>query len=244
MEKNQCKNHNSEVKEYTPLESLDEATIKDLKELEKKLQRNQFIKGPIISIDDVHSYENFLLLNIDLPKDEYPKIYKWKVEIERFKHNWKISKKVNGRTFLEYIQNITRKIDQQNKVYDDKLKEITNFSNNILKHENPEKEVTTIHFFEKKDSHYQIKVLVKMLPNQEQITANDLSSKLAIISHNHFRNKSQIEPINNPKEGISAIISTTIDKKEYDIENLAQDIKRNIQGIYSVSILSIEEKKI
>ena len=76
------------------------------------------------------------------------------------------------------------------------------------------------------------------------LKCSPIKSKLAIISHNHFRNKSQIEPINNPKEGISAIISTTIDKKEYDIENLAQDIKRNIQGIYSVSILSIEEKKI
>ena len=112
--------------------------------------------------------------------------------------------------------------------------------NNILKHGTPEKEVTTIHFFVKKDNEFTIKILVKFLPDQKTLTVNEVASKLAIISHNHLPNKTNIEPSKNDKGEISAVISSTIDKKEYDIENLAQDLKRNIQGIYSVSILSIE----
>ena len=231
----------NEGKEYNALDSLDDSTLNNLKELEAKLKKTPFIKGIIISVDDVTAYDNFMLLNIKISKETYPNIMKWKTEIERMKLNWKISKKPNrGRTFLEYVQNMTLKLNQQNKEFDDKMKEITKMHNNILKHGTPEKEVTTIHFFVKKDNEFTIKILVKFLPDQKTLTVNEVASKLAIISHNHLPNKTNIEPSKNDKGEISAVISSTIDKKEYDIENLAQDLKRNIQGIYSVSILSIE----
>jgi len=47
----------------------------------------------MISIIDVETYDNFILLNVNLSKEEYPNIKKWKKEIERMKLNWKSSKK-------------------------------------------------------------------------------------------------------------------------------------------------------
>ena len=63
-----------------------------------------------------------------------------------------------------------------------------------------------------------------------------------IISHNYFKNKTTCEPgkgdLNN---GISAILSSTIDKSDYDIETFANDIKRNIEGVLTLTILGIEK---
>ena len=50
----------NEGKEYNALDSLDDSTLNDLKELEAKLKKTPFIKGIIISVDDVTAYDNFM----------------------------------------------------------------------------------------------------------------------------------------------------------------------------------------
>jgi hypothetical protein len=141
-----------EGKEYASFESLDKNTLNDLNELEKRLQYKPFIKGNVISIDDVEAYENFMLLNVELPANGYSKMKKWKAEIERMKLNWKISKKKDkGRTFGEYIQNMSVKLKEQDQIFDDKMRAFAKIHTNIMKHPPPEKEVATIHFFKKID---------------------------------------------------------------------------------------------
>ena len=231
----------SEGKEYNALESLDKDALEDLETMEKKLKKNAFLKGNIISLDDVEAYDNFMLLNVKLPKEKYPKILQWKSAYERMKLNWKISKKPNkGRTFTEYVKMMTDKLNEQNKVYDDKMKEISNFSSKILKHDEKEKEVTTIHFFKQKDNEFEIQILVEFLPDVPATQSQDIVSKLSIISHKHLPNKSSINTLKGEKGELSAIITSTIEKDDYDLEHLATDVKRNIQGVYNVKIKSIE----
>ena len=82
-----------EGKEYNQIESLDKESLTDLNNLEKTLNNKTFIKGNIISIDDIEALDNLELLNINITKNNYPNIFKWKKEIERMRLNWKISKK-------------------------------------------------------------------------------------------------------------------------------------------------------
>ena len=101
-----------EGKEYNQIESLDKESLTDLNNLEKTLNNKTFIKGNIISIDDIEALDNLELLNINITKNNYPNIFKWKKEIERMKLNWKISKKpakIKGKTFKEYIEILFRK---------------------------------------------------------------------------------------------------------------------------------------
>ena len=57
-----------EGKEYTPIESLDKESLSDLNNLEKILNNKTYIKGKIISIDDIEALDNLDLLNINITK--------------------------------------------------------------------------------------------------------------------------------------------------------------------------------
>lgn len=235
-----------EGKEINSFESLEPSQVSEIENLEKKLKYKSFINGNTITSADVVAYQNYLNLNIELPKDKFPKIITWLNEIKRLERNWKLSKrthrKENGETFSEYVDIINKKISSHNLVYDSKMKEMRQFSDKLNGNQpSKEKEITTINFFAKKEKEYDIQILIKFLPNNE-LSTNNIASKLAIISHNHFPNKCNIEPSINNKGEISAIIQSTIDNENYDIEPLANEIKRNINGVYNISIQSIEKK--
>ena len=244
-----------EGKEYLPIESLDKQSLSDLNNLEKLLTNKAYIKGNIISIVDIETLENLELLNINITKNNYPNVFKWKKEIERMRLNWKISKKppnIKGKTFKQYIQIQTEKLVDQNKQFDEKMKDNMKFHENILKPEEKEKEVTTIHFFAKKNDEsekYVLKILIKFFPGIN-MTYKDLAPKILIICHNHLRNKTNVEEYNNEKEGnkgnikcINIVVTSLIDSEDYNIENLSIELKRNINGINSISILSIEKNE-
>ena len=82
------------------------------------------------------------------------------------------------------------------------------------------------------------------------MTYKDLAPKILIICHNHLRNKTDIEEYNNEKEGnkgsiqcINIVVTSLIESEDYNIENLSIELKRNINGINSISILSIEKNE-
>ena len=244
-----------EGKEYAPIESLDKQSLSDLNNLEKLLTNKAYIKGNIISIEDIETLENLEVLNINITKNNYPNIFKWKKEIERMRLNWKISKKhpnIKGKTFKQYIQIQTEKLVEQNKQFDEKIKSNMKFHENLLKSEDKEKEITTIHFFTKKNDEnekYILKILIKFMPGIN-LTYKDLAPKILIICHNHLRNKTDIEEYNNEKEGnkgnnqcINIVVTSLIESEDYNIENLSIELKRNINGINSISILSIEKNE-
>ena len=246
----------SEGKEYIPIDSLDKQSISDLNNLEKLLINKSYIQGNIISIEDIETLENLEVLNINITKNNYPNIFKWKKEIERMRLNWKISKKnpnIKGKTFKQYIQIQTEKLVEQNKQFDEKIKSNMKFHENLLKSEDKEKEITTIHFFTKKNDEnekYILKILIKFMPGIN-LTYKDLAPKILIICHNHLRNKTDIEEYNNEKnkekEGnnkcMYIVITNLINSEDYNIENLSIELKRNIIGINSISILSIEKNE-
>ena len=242
-----------EGKEYIPIESLDKQSLSDLNNLEKLLINKAYIKGNIISIEDIETLDNLELLNINITKNNYPHTFKWKKEIERMRLNWKISKKppnIKGKTFKQYIEIQTEKLVDQNKQFDEKIKSNMKFHENLLKPEEKEKEITTIHFFTKKNEgqNYLIKILIKFFPGLNT-TYKDLAPKILIICHNHLRNKTDIEEYKNDKEkegnikGINIVLTSFIDAEDYNIEPLSMELKRNISGINSVSILSLEKKE-
>ena len=240
-----------EGKEYIPIESLDKQSLSDLNNLEKLLINKAYIKGNIISIEDIETLDNLELLNINITKNNYPHTFKWKKEIERMRLNWKISKKppnIKGKTFKQYIEIQTEKLVDQNKQFDEKIKSNMKFHENLLKPEEKEKEITTIHFFTKKNEgqNYLIKILIKFFPGLNT-TYKDLAPKILIICHNHLRNKTDIEEYKNDKEkegnikGINIVLTSFIDTEDYNIEPLSMELKRNVSGINSVSILSLEK---
>ena len=247
-----------EGKEYIPIDSLDKQSLSDLNNLEKLLINKSYIKGNIISIEDIETLENLEVLNINITKNNYPNIFKWKKEIERMRLNWKISKKtpnIKGKTFKQYIQIQTEKLVEQNKQFDEKIKSNMKFHENLLKSEDKEKEITTIHFFTKKNDEnekYILKILIKFMPGIN-LTYKDLAPKILIICHNHLRNKTDIEEYNNEKdkEGnqinnikcLNIVLTSLINSEDYNIENLSIELKRNISGINSISILSIEKNE-
>ena len=241
-----------EGKEYTPIESLDKESLSDLKNLEKTLNYKSFIKGNIISIDDIEALDNLDLLNINITKNNYPNIFKWKKELERMKLNWKISKKpqrVKGKTFKQYIQIQTNKLNVKNKEFNEQMKSDMKLHDNILKHDEKEKEVATIHFFTKKNGDsqdYILKILIKFVPDIK-LTYKDLAPKILIICHNHL--VSNIEEYNDAKDKdskcINIVVTSLVNSEEYNIEKLSQELRRNISGISSIGILKLEkiEKK-
>ena len=237
-----------EGKEYNKIESLDKESLSDLNKLEKTLNNKSFIKGNIISIDDIETLDNLELLNINITKDNYPNIFKWKKELERMKLNWKISKKptkIKGKTFKEYIEIQTNKVALKNKEFNEQMKNDMKFHENILKSEEKEKEITTIHFFTKKNDtqNYILKILIKFFPDIN-LKYKDLAPKILIICHNHLINKTDIEEYNDGKDTkcINILVTSLVDNEEYNIEKLSMELKRNINGISSISILSLDKK--
>ena len=237
-----------EGKEYNKIESLDKESLSDLNKLEKILNNKSFIKGNIISIDDIETLDNLELLNINITKENYPNIFKWKKELERMKLNWKISKKptkIKGKTFKEYIEIQTNKVALKNKEFNEQMKNDMKFHENILKSEEKEKEITTIHFFNKKNDtqNYILKILIKFFPDIN-LKYKDLAPKILIICHNHLINKTDIEEYNDGKDTkcINILVTSLVDNEEYNIEKLSMELKRNINGINSISILSLDKK--
>ena len=237
-----------EGKEYNKIESLDKESLSDLNKLEKTLNNKSFIKGNIISIDDIETLDNLELLNINITKENYPNIFKWKKELERMKLNWKISKKptkIKGKTFKEYIEIQTNKVALKNKEFNEQMKNDMKFHENILKSEEKEKEITTIHFFNKKNDtqNYILKILIKFFPDIN-LKYKDLAPKILIICHNHLINKTDIEEYNDGKDTkcINILVTSLVDNEEYNIEKLSMELKRNINGINSISILSLDKK--
>ena len=237
-----------EGKEYNKIESLDKESLSDLNKLEKTLNNKSFIKGNIISIDDIETLDNLELLNINITKDNYPNIFKWKKELERMKLNWKISKKptkIKGKTFKEYIEIQTNKVALKNKEFNEQMKNDMKFHENILKSEEKEKEIATIHFFNKKNDtqNYILKILIKFFPDIN-LKYKDLAPKILIICHNHLINKTDIEEYNDGKDTkcINILVTSLVDNEEYNIEKLSMELKRNINGISSISILSLDKK--
>ena len=238
-----------EGKEYNTIESLDKQSLSDLNKLEKILNNKSFIKGNIISTDDIEALDNLDLLNINITKNNYPNIFKWKKEIERMKLNWKISKKpmtVKGKTFKQYIQIQTNKLSERNKELNEQMKSDMKFHENILKSEEKEKEIATIHFFNKKndEQNYILKILIKFCPDIN-LKYKDLAPKIAIICHNHLVNKTDIEEYNDGKDTkcLNIIITSIIHSEDFNIEKLSQELKRNIMGINSISIMSLERNE-
>jgi hypothetical protein len=238
-----------EGKEYNQIESLDKESLADLNNLEKTLNNKAFIKGNIISIDDIEALDNLELLNINITKNNYPHIFKWKKEIERMKLNWKISKKpanIKGKSFKQYIQIQTNKLAIKDKEYNEQMKSDMKFHENILKSEEKEKEITTIHFFNKinEENNYILKILIKFCPDIN-LKYKDLAPKILIICHNHLVNKTDIEEYNDGKDSkcINIVVTSLINSEDYNIENLSQELKRNISGISSISILSLDKNE-
>ena len=237
-----------EGKEYNTIESLDKQSLSDLNNLEKTLNNKSYIKGNIISIDDIEALDNLDSLNINITKNNYPNIFKWKKEIERMKLNWKISKKppsVKGKTFKQYIQIQTNKLTVKNQEFNEQRKIDMKLHDNILKHEEKEKEVATIHFFTKKnDQDYILKILIKFCPGIN-LTYKDLAPKILIISHNHLVNKTDIEEYNDGKDSkcINIVLTSLVNSEDYNIEKLSEELRRNISGISSISILSLEKNE-
>ena len=218
-----------EGKEYNKIESLDKESLSDLNKLEKTLNNKSFIKGNIISIDDIETLDNLELLNINITKDNYPNIFKWKKELERMKLNWKISKKptkIKGKTFKEYIEIQTNKVALKNKEFNEQMKNDMKFHENILKSEEKEKEITTIHFFNKKNDtqNYILKILIKFFPDIN-LKYKDLAPKILIICHNHLINKTDIEEYNDGKDTkcINILVTSLVDNEEYNIEKLSME---------------------
>jgi hypothetical protein len=238
-----------EGKEYNKIESLDKESLSDLNKLEKTLHNKTYMKGNIISIDDIEALDNLDLLNINITKENYPNIFKWKKEIERMKLNWKISKKpakIKGKTFKEYIEIQTNKVAIKNKEFNEQMKTDMKFHENILKSEEKEKEIATIHFFNKKNDtqNYVLKILIKFFPDIN-LKYKDLAPKILIICHNHLINKTDIEEYNDGKDikCINILVTSLVDNEEYNIEKLSLELKRNISGISSISILSLEKNQ-
>ena len=238
-----------EGKEYNKIESLDKESLSDLNKLEQTLHNKAYIKGNIISIDDIEALDNLDLLNINITKENYPNIFKWKKEIERMKLNWKISKKpakIKGKTFKEYIEIQTNKVAIKNKEFNEQMKTDMKFHENILKSEEKEKEIATIHFFNKKSDtqNYVLKILIKFFPDIN-LKYKDLAPKILIICHNHLINKTDIEEYNDGKDTkcINILVTSLVDNEEYNIEKLSLELKRNISGISSISILSLEKNQ-
>ena len=165
------------------------------------------------------------------------------------KLNWKISKKpmnIKGKTFKQYIQIQTNKLNERNKEFNEQRKSDMKFHENILKHEEKEKEIASIQFFNKKngDKNYVLKILIKFCPDIN-LKYKDLAPKIAIICHNHLVNKTDIEEYNDAKDTkcLSIVITSIIHTEDFNIEKLSQELKRNISGINSISILSLEKSE-
>ena len=86
--------------------------------------------------------------------------------------------------------------------------------------------------------------MIKFCPDVN-LTYKDLAPKILIICHNYLVNKTDIEEYNDGKDSkcINIVVTSLVKSEEYNIEKLSQELKRNIFGINSISILSIEKNE-
>ena len=238
----------NEGKEYTPINSLDKEYISELETLNKKLERKDYINGLNISVVDVEALENLENLNILVDSKNYPNIFRWKNDIEKIRRNWKISKKptnVKGRTFKQYIQIQLDKLNISEQEHSKKLPLFSKNTSDAINTKAQKNEEKTIHFFVKNPDNFNLKILVKFLPNSTVIF-EEISPKIAVISHKFFKNKTTIYKGKGVKEkdGIDAILETTIERENYDIKELYDELKRNLTDIYKVEIIGIEKNEV
>jgi len=218
----------------------------DLINLENQIKKNIYIKDEILSVDDVLIYEEIRKSKIIIPEKKFPFMYKWIMELERLRKNWRISKRKNkGSTFIEFIKNaedqlrIEKNKNLENDVIsglqiNNNINNINNNSNNNSPNNNNSKHI-------KKLKEFSMEIGVRFEKNIKK-NWSEISSNLNIICQAYLPRDTEIKPIKDEKTGeIFAIIITRSHKEKYDISYIEKDIKRNIPSVESVNILEIKE---
>ena len=216
----------------------------DLINLENQIKKNIYIKDEILSIDDVLIYEEIRKSKIIIPEKKFPFMYKWIMELERLRKNWRISKRKNkGTTFIEFIKNAEDQLrKEKNKNMENDvisgLQINTNNNNNNSNNNSPNNN-SSKHI--KKLKEYSMEIGVRFEKNIKK-NWSEISSNLNIICQAYLPRDTEIKPIKDDKTGeIFAIIITKSHKEKYDISYIEKDIKRNIPSVESVNIIEIKE---
>jgi hypothetical protein len=216
----------------------------DLINLENQIKKNIYIKDEILSIDDVLIYEEIRKSKIIIPEKKFPFMYKWIMELERLRKNWRISKRKNkGSTFIEFIKNAEDQLrKEKNKNMENDvisgLQINTNNNNNNSNNNSPNNN-SSKHI--KKLKEYSMEIGVRFEKNIKK-NWSEISSNLNIICQAYLPRDTEIKPIKDDKTGeIFAIIMTKSHKEKYDISYIEKDIKRNIPSVESVNIIEIKE---
>ena len=216
----------------------------DLINLENQIKKNIYIKDEILSIDDVLIYEEIRKSKIIIPEKKFPFMYKWIMELERLRKNWRISKRKNkGSTFIEFIKNAEDQLrKEKNKNMENDvisgLQINTNNNNNNSNNNSPNNN-SSKHI--KKLKEYSMEIGVRFEKNIKK-NWSEISSNLNIICQAYLPRDNEIKPIKDDKTGeIFAIIMTKSHKEKYDISYIEKDIKRNIPSVESVNIIEIKE---
>ena len=215
----------------------------DLINLENQIKKNIYIKDEILSIDDVLIYEEIRKSKIIIPEKKFPFMYKWIMELERLRKNWRISKRKNkGSTFIEFIKNAEDQLrkEKNKNMENDVISGLqininsNNNSNNNSPNNNSSKHI-------KKLKEYSMEIGVRFEKNIKK-NWSEISSNLNIICQAYLPRDTEIKPIKDDKTGeIFAIIMTKSHKEKYDISYIEKDIKRNIPSVESVNIIEIKE---
>ena len=215
----------------------------DLINLENQIKKNIYIKDEILSIDDVLIYEEIRKSKIIIPEKKFPFMYKWIMELERLRKNWRISKRKNkGSTFIEFIKNAEDQLrkEKNKNMENDVISGLqininsNNNSNNNSPNNNCSKHI-------KKLKEYSMEIGVRFEKNIKK-NWSEISSNLNIICQAYLPRDTEIKPIKDDKTGeIFAIIITKSHKEKYDISYIEKDIKRNIPSVESVNIIEIKE---
>ena len=215
----------------------------DLINLENQIKKNIYIKDEILSIDDVLIYEEIRKSKIIIPEKKFPFMYKWIMELERLRKNWRISKRKNkGSTFIEFIKNAEDQLrKEKNKNMENDVisgLQININSNNNSTNGSPNNN-SSKHI--KKLKEYSMEIGVRFEKNIKK-NWSEISSNLNIICQAYLPRDTEIKPIKDDKTGeIFAIIITKSHKEKYDISYIEKDIKRNIPSVESVNIIEIKE---
>ena len=216
----------------------------DLINLENQIKKNIYIKDEILSVDDVLIYEEIRKSKIIIPEKKFPFMYKWIMELERLRKNWRISKRKNkGSTFIEFIKNAEDQLrKEKNKNMENDvisgLQINTNNNNNNSNNNSPNNN-SSKHI--KKLKEYSMEIGVRFEKNIKK-NWSEISSNLNIICQAYLPRDTEIKPIKDDKTGeIFAIIMTKSHKEKYDISYIEKDIKRNIPSVESVNIIEIKE---
>ena len=214
----------------------------DLINLENQIKKNIYIKDEILSVDDVLIYEEIRKSKVIIPEKKFPFMYKWIMELERLRKNWRISKRKNkGSTFIEFIKNAEDqlRIEKNKNLENDVISRLQINNNNNNNNNNSPNNNNSKHI--KKLKEFSMEIGVKFEKNIKK-NWSEISSNLNIICQAYLPRDTEIKPIKDEKTGeIFAIIITKSHKEKYDISYIEKDIKRNIPSVESVSIIEIKE---